>query len=641
LHDYCFSSDRTFSGIHLAFMANMTTHDNSVLVLTRSEADRAPAAATRPRLAEIVRGPAANDLGMRSGAKIMVVDDEPLNVEGLEAFLAAAGYTDVVSTTGAEGVQDRLFNEQPDVVLLDLMTSPFNGFDVLAWMRSERTLRHVPVVILSSAADAKTKLRALELGATDFLAKPVDGSELALRLRNTLAAKVYCDQLAYLDSLTGLPNRERYLDRVDWALRFARRHGTVGAVLQVGLDRFKQINEALGPAIGDQLLRTVALRLQKCVRETDVVLRSGGHNTQTIVSRLGGDEFTVLLPIMERADNAAIVAQRILNMNVVPCKAGSREVFVTSRIGIAVFPADGTSKDTLLKDAGVAMRHAKLDGGGYKFYSKDLNARSIHGLSLEGELRRGIERRELRLHYQRKVDLKTGRLCGAEALVRWQHPTRGLLEPADFIATAEETGLIIELGEWVLAEACSQMRAWRARGLASPRIAVNLSSLQFRQRRLAQTVRDALAEAGIEADALILELTESAIMDSGRDTVHALGELKEIGVGLSVDDFGTGYSSLSRLKRFPLDEIKIDSAFVADITTDRDAAIAIAIIGMGHSLGLVVVAEGVETPEQLAFLRAQSCDVVQGYLFGRPIPPEEFGAHLQTAVMPLCHPLPG
>jgi EAL domain-containing protein (putative c-di-GMP-specific phosphodiesterase class I) len=320
---------------------------------------------------------------------------------------------------------------------------------------------------------------------------------------------------------------------------------------------------------------------------------------------------------------------------------GSREVFVTCRIGIAVFPADGTNKDTLLKDAGVAMRHAKLDGSGYKFYSKDLNARSIHGLSLEGELRRGIERRELRLHYQRKVDLKTGRLCGAEALVRWQHPTRGLLEPADFIATAEETGLIIELGEWVLADACSQVRAWRARGLASPRIAVNLSSLQFRQRRLAQTVRDALAEAGIEADALILELTESAIMDSGRDTVHALGELKEIGVGLSVDDFGTGYSSLSRLKRFPLDEIKIDSAFVADVTTDRDAAIAIAIIGMGHSLELTVVAEGVETPEQLAFLRAQSCDVVQGYLFGRPIPPEEFGAHLQAAVMPLCRPLPG
>jgi diguanylate cyclase (GGDEF)-like protein len=505
-------------------------------------------------------------------------------------------------------------------------------------MRTERTLRHVPVIILTSAADAETKLRALELGATDFLAKPVDASELALRLRNTLIAKIYHDRLAYFDSLTGLPNRERYLDCVDWALRYAKRHGTVGAVLQVGLERFQQINEALGPAIGDHLLRAVALRLQKSLRETDSVAR-GVPSARTVVSRLGGDEFTVLLPVMARPEDAAIVARRIVDMDAAPLRAGSRELFVTCRIGIAVFPADGLSRDTLLRDAGVAMRHAKLCGDGYKFYSKDLNAKSLHRLSLEGELRRGIDRGELRLHYQPKVDLRTGLLCSAEALVRWLHPARGLVHPEDFIPIAEETGLIIGLGDWVLAAGCGQLKAWRARGLVPPRIAVNLSRLQFRQRRLAQKVRDALTDAGVEAGDLSLELTESAIMDGGPENLAVLKELKEIGIGLSIDDFGTGYSSLSHLKRFPVDEIKVDREFLVDITSDREnAGIAIAIIGMGHSLGLRVVAEGVETSEQLAFVRAQNCDEAQGFLFGRPVPAEEFGALLRTDGLPPCPP---
>ena len=613
--------------------------DDSVLERISVGVGNTSAGVARPGPGEFVGNSLADDLGIRSDAKIVIVDDEPLNVESLEAFLVAAGYANVVSTSDARGVQDLLFNEQPDVVLLDPVMPPQDGFDILAWMRTEKTLRHVPVIILTSAADAGTKLRALELGATDFLAKPVDASELALRLRNTLVAKIYHDRLAYFDSLTGLPNRERYLDCVDWALRYAKRYGTVGAVLQVGVDRFKQINEALGPAIGDHLLRAVALRLQQCVRETDFIARAGVRSAETVVSRLGGDEFTVLLPVMARPENAAIVAQRILDMSAAPFRAGSREVFITCRIGIAVFPTDGLTRDTILRDAGVAMRHAKLSGDGYKFYSKDLNAKSLHGLSLEGELRRGIEREELRLYYQPKVDLRTGLLCGAEALVRWLHPTRGLVNPEDFVPIAEETGLIIGLGDWVLAAACGQLKAWRAHGLAPSRIAVNLSSLQFRQRRLAQTVRDALANAGVEPGDLIVELTESAIMDGGPENNVVLNELKAIGVGLSIDDFGTGYSSLSNLKRFPLDEIKIDRTFLADVTSDRDnAGIAIAIIGMGHSLGLRVVAEGVETAEQLAFVRAQDCDEAQGFLFGRPMPAEEFGALLQTRGLPPCPP---
>ena len=616
--------------------------DNAVLERPSRREEDTPDALGHSRPAQGVRNPLEDDLGVLNDTKIAIVDDEPLNVEGLEACLRGVGYTNVVSTSDAAGVQELLFNEQPDVVLLDLMTPPLDGFDILAWMRNERTLQHVPVIVLTSVVDAKTKLRALELGATDFLAKPVDASELALRLRNTLAAKIYRDRLAHFDSLTGLPNRERYLDCLDWALRYSKRYDTVGAVLQVGLDRFKQVNEALGPAIGDHLLRAVALRLQKLVRDTDFVARTDGRGAETVVSRLGGDEFTVLLPIIERPENAAVVAQRILDMNAAPFKVGSREIFISCRIGIAVFPADGTAKDAILRDAGVAMRHAKLDGDSFKFYSKDLNAKSLHALSLEGELRRAIGRGELRLYYQPKVDLRTGLLCGAEALVRWQHPTRGLVGPDDFVPLAEETGLIIGLGDWVLAAGCAQVKAWRTRGLAAPRISVNLSSLQFRRRKLAQTISDALSDAGVEAGDLALELTESAIMDGGLENVHVLNELKELGVLLSIDDFGTGYSSLSHLKRFPLDEIKIDRGFLADITTDRDnAAIVTAIIRMGHSLGLKVVAEGLETTGQLAFVRTQNCDQAQGFLFGRPVPPEEFGKLLQIDRLPPCPPLPG
>jgi EAL domain-containing protein (putative c-di-GMP-specific phosphodiesterase class I) len=338
--------------------------------------------------------------------------------------------------------------------------------------------------------------------------------------------------------------------------------------------------------------------------------------------------------------DAGTVAQRILDIVAAPFNIGGHELFVTCCIGIALYPADGTARDPILKAAAVSMRHAKRERrDSYRYFSKELNAQSLDRLSLETELRRAIERGELELFYQPKVDLKSNRLVGAEALVRWRHPQRGMVSPGDFIPLAEETGLIIPLGQWVLNTACQQVRTWEAAGRQPPRVSVNVSSHQFRQRTLARDVQAALSGSGIAARHLCLELTESAIMEHAQDNVRTLMALKDSGVSLSIDDFGTGYSSLSYLKRFPIDEIKIDRSFVSGVERDKDnAAIVTAVIAMAHSLGLRVVAEGVETPLELAYLLQQGCDECQGFLYSRPLPAADFGALLMAQSLPVLSP---
>jgi len=585
--------------------------------------------------------PDANDGGASSkAAKIMLVDDEDISIEMLQAFLEDVGYQSFVSTTQSPEAFDLLHNERPDVLLLDLHMPEVNGFEILSRMQADPTLKRIPVIMLTAAADAATKLEALKLGATDFLAKPVDPSELVLRLRNTLAAKAYQDQLAYYDVLTGLSNRERFLDRLDWTIRFSRRYGTAGAVLQIGLDRFKHINEALGPGVGDRVLRAIAQRLDESLRDSDIVARTTAEGLQPLLSRMGGDEFTVLLPGVVKSDVAGAVAQRILDVVAIPLSIGRQELFVTCCIGVALFPADGTARDTVLKAAGVAMRHAKVDRrGSYRFFSRQLNARSRERLSLETDLRRAIERDELALFYQPKVDLKTNRMVGAEALLRWRHPQHGIVGPASFIPLAEDTGLIMPLGTWVLNTACRQLQIWQAAGRKLPRVSINVSSHQFRQRGLVQGIRDALAGAQLDARHLCVEITESAIMDNAQENISTLDEIKSGGVALSVDDFGTGYSSLSYLKRFPIDEMKIDRSLIANVDGDKDnAAIVTAIIAMAHSLHLRVVAEGVERTPELAFLRHLGCDECQGYLYSRPLSARDFAALLLVDQLPLLEP---
>jgi diguanylate cyclase len=560
------------------------------------------------------------DAGEVESPVVMMVDDEQLNLEVLQTFLEEAGYRDFVSVTEPEKTLGLLAERRPDVMLLDLVMPGMSGFEILERMRADETLRHIPVIVLTSSTDAETKLKALELGATDFLGKPTDPSELALRLRNTLSAKAYRDRLANYDAVTGLPNRRLLMDRLERMLRETARAGASGAVMHIHLDRFRQISEAFGLGISDSLMKGVAMRL-------DLGVRSSASGKLPKIHRTGDDEFALLLPGMGRGEDTAAVAQGLLAAMAAPFRAGGQDLSITAGIGIAAFPDDGMEASALASHAGVAARHANAQGGkGYEFYAKELNATSLKRLSVESELRRALERDELRIFYQPKVRAHNGRGTGAEILVRWQHPERGLVSPAEFIPIAEETGLIVPLGEWVLRAACAQSKAWLNAGLRVPRITVNVSGKQFHAPQMTETIVSALKASGLEPQYLGIELTESAVMGNADRDIRTLHELKALGVTLSIDDFGTGYSSLSYLKRFPLDELKIDRSFVSGVDTDPDnAAIVIAVIAMAHCLGLSVVAEGVETQAQLAFLKSKACDECQGFLFAKPMPAEAFG----------------
>jgi len=560
-----------------------------------------------------------------TGALVMMVDDEPINIEVTQIHLEDAGYEHFVSTSDSTAALAMLADTRPDVLLLDLMMPGMSGFDILTEMAALNVLKDVPTIVLTSSVDAETKLKALELGATDFLAKPVDASELVLRLRNTLAAKAYRDRLANYDTLTGLPNRNTFMDRLDWALKHSERSGARGAVLHLGIDEFRKVNEALGPAAGDAVLRDIAQRLEVSLRSTDTVSRVAGE-PQPSLSRMSGDEFMLLLPVIGTSDDAARIGERIRDAISQPVHSAGHELAITCSIGIALFPADGVTPDNVVKNAGTAMAYAKECGKNtMRFYSSELNARALQKLSLTNELRRALERDELRLFYQPKVDLQSGVVLGAEALVRWQHPERGLVPPGEFIPLAEENGLVVPLGNWVMREACRQSREWQLAGRRVPRISVNVSSHQFRQGDLREILAGILTETGADPQNLTLELTEGVIMDNAAGNLETLRRLKEMGMKLSIDDFGTGYSSLSYLNKFPLDELKIDRSFVMEIKgPDERCAIITAIIAMAHSLALRVVAEGVETEPQRAYLAAEGCDEYQGYFKSKPVPAGEF-----------------
>jgi diguanylate cyclase (GGDEF)-like protein len=399
-------------------------------------------------------------------------------------------------------------------------------------------------------------------------------------------------------------------------------------VLHIDLDRFSQINDALGHRVGDAVLKSVAKRLEKSVRISDLLGASAMQAENSPLSRVGGDEFLLFLAEIHSIDRAALIARRILSEIAEPFCPDGQDLFLTSSIGIALFPGDGEDADMLAGNAAVALSHAKQRGGNdYQFYSKALNAESLERLSLENQLRAAPERDELLLYYQPKIDLRTRQIIGAEALMRWQHPELGFLLPERFIPTAEETGLIESLGEWALRAACRQNSAWQAAGVRPVPISVNVSSKQLRSRSLAETIREALQASELEAKCLVLEVTESLLIENPQATLEMLREIREMGLEISVDDFGTGYSSLSYLKSLPLDELKIDGSFVSGVPGDADdVAIVTAIIGMAHSLGLRVVAEGVETEEQLAFLEEQGCDQYQGSLVGMPVAPDQWTA---------------
>ncbi|HQY59450.1 MAG: EAL domain-containing protein [Nitrospira sp.] len=433
-------------------------------------------------------------------------------------------------------------------------------------------------------------------------------------------------RLAYYDSLTGLANRVLFKDRLSNALSYAERHHQHLATLFIDLDRFKVINDTLGHTVGDRLLTHVAERLSESVRLSDSVGRHADHEPPHALARLGGDEFTILLTALPAPEDAGRVARRILESLAHPFSIDGHEIFISASIGISIFPTDGSTVEALLKNADTAMYHAKEQGrNNCQFYSSGLNAAAAERLDLENELRRALEREEFLVYYQPKLNIHSRKILGAEALVRWKHPKRGVVPPGVFLNAAIDTGLIRPMDEWVLREACRQVKAWEVAGLPPITVSANVSNSLFHGRTLPTTVADALRDSGLNASQLELELTESIAMRDVEASVTMLEGLRTMGVRLSIDDFGTGYSSLSYLQRFPLSRLKIDQSFVRDLlTNENNVKITRAIIAMAHSLNLSVLAEGVETEGQLEKLREEGCDEVQGYLFSRPVCAEDF-----------------
>lgn len=433
--------------------------------------------------------------------------------------------------------------------------------------------------------------------------------------------------LAYYDPLTHLPNRGLLQEYLDQAIQHARRSQRNVGILLIDLDRFKQINDTLGHSVGDHLLKKVARRLETCIRANgDSIACLDSESIPGVVSRFGGDEFLILLSNLKNAEDAEIVSRRILLAFNVPFETEHHEFRITPSIGISIYPKDGEDPETLIKNSDTAMYHAKEKGrNNFQNYVHTMNLKSLKKLRLESDLRKALDRNQFRLHFQPKVNIQTGKIVGAEGLLRWEHPEKGPVSPNEFIPIAEESGLILPMGEWVFSTACLQQKAWQADGFEDIHVAVNLSFLQLRQHTFVQTVQNILDAIQPNAARLELELTESVIMQNAEGTVNLLHRIKKMGIRLSVDDFGTGYSSLSYLKRFPIDTLKIDRSFVRDIATDPDdAAIVQAIIAMAKSLKLKVIAEGVETARQLAFLGKHGCHEMQGFYFSKALSAEDF-----------------
>ena len=429
-------------------------------------------------------------------------------------------------------------------------------------------------------------------------------------------------RLAFFDSLTGLPNRRMFQERLTSALVLAERKQKQIAVLFLDLDRFKRINDTLGHSIGDAFLAEIAARLKALMRRSDTVATNSEDRDEDLIARLGGDEFTVLLTDFKHTLDAAKVAQRIQGEIQKPVVIDGREVTSGVSIGIALYPEDGRDVDTIIKNADTAMFHAKSSGRGrYQYYSAEMNASAMAKLALENDLRHAVTRREFLLHYQPKLDLATNRIVSVEALVRWQHPQRGLIAPGEFIGLAEETGIIMELGAMVIEQACLQFKRWQAAGIELESIAVNLSPVQFRRNDLVEHIAEILDATGVPPNRLELEITEGVVMHNEEKSIETMKHLQSLGISLSMDDFGVGYSSLSHLTRFPIDRLKIDRSFISDIPQNVEkAAVVRAIVAMAHSLNLITVAEGVETAEQERFMKAVGCDQFQGYFLSPPVP---------------------
>jgi diguanylate cyclase (GGDEF)-like protein len=564
---------------------------------------------------------------------ILLIDDDE-QIRNLLSDLLAHEH-ECAAAGSAEEALALLKTTNFALVISDINMGDISGLELVPLVHREAP--DTVVVVISAQQTIETAIEAMRAGAFDYVTKPFDTRHVDAAVRRALdhhklleGKRLYennleelvrqrtaeVEHLAYYDTLTDLPNRLLFEDRLAQALTLAQRNRQMLGTLFLALDRFKKINDTLGHAVGDLLLKDVAERVKHCVSESDTVARFDGEEFALLLTQVIGTEDLVEI---SRSINEALKPAFLL---------AGHEIYVTASIGISLFPFDGEDQNNLLKNAGAALYRAKMQGGNnYQFYTSDMNARALKRLALESSLRRAVEQEEFVIHYQPQVEMESRKIVGAEALVRWQHPKFGLLAPAEFIPMAEDTGLILLLGAWVLRTACAQTRWWQEAGCGDRRIAVNVSARQFQDKNLLDTVVQILSETGLDSSCLELELTESSIMQNAESAIKTLTELREMGVKISIDDFGTGYSSLGYLKRLPIDILKLDRSFVTGATTDPDdAALVMAIISLAHNLKLKVIAEGVETEEQVRFLRLLKCDGGQGYLFGKPMPADLFRA---------------
>ncbi|HRP95547.1 MAG TPA: EAL domain-containing protein [Rhodocyclaceae bacterium] len=573
-------------------------------------------------------------------ASLLVVDDMPENIHQLLEALKDR-YRIQVASCGAKALEIVHGSNPPDLVLLDVVMPGMDGYEVCRRIKATPVGNRIPVIFVTVVDETEHKIRGFELGAADYVTKPFDIDEVHARIRTHLElARLhrFLDDLvaqrttmlqiseekyrvlAHRDPLTALPNRVLFTELLAHAVHHAERNRGAFALLCLGLDQFKAVNESLGRSVGDLVLIEVGRRLQELLPES------------AAIARIGGDEFAIILERDESMARIDLTAQRIIDTLAEPFVLEGRTVYIGASVGVALYPSDGATPESLQASVDAALRQAETRGRGMlRFASPDLAARARARLTLEADLRHALERGELALHYQPLVDLISGQVVGIEALARWPHPERGMVSPAEFIPLAEESGLIVQLGDWALREACRQMRTWSEVGLAPRRMAVNVSAVQLSHGRLLASVREALDESGIAPEQLELEITESFVMADREHSVRLLAELRKLGVRLSIDDFGTGYSSLAYLQQLEVHKLKVDMSFVRDMTTNAgNASIVRAIVALGHSLGLEVVAEGVEVAGQARYLRSLNCDTMQGYLVSRPLPADEIGAFLTT-----------
>jgi predicted signal transduction protein with EAL and GGDEF domain len=575
----------------------------------------------------------------RQHAKILVADDD-MNVRLLTRQCLEAEGLEVVEAADGPEALDTFVRERPDLVFLDVEMPGMTGLEVCRRIRAMPQGENIPILIVTGSDDRQSIDEGFDAGATQYKTKPVNWSLLGRDVQYILRASDAFNSLkrqedrlrylAYFDPLTNLPNRRSFNEQLNRILKRAQRHHMCAALMFIDLDNFKRINDSIGHGRGDRLLVEIAKRLTNELREDDAINYFSDSNAAddsyagTEIARLGGDEFTVVLADVERPDDVEPIARRIMKALSEPIPLQTHNPVVTPSIGIALYPQDGSDAESLLRNADTAMYAAKSDGRAcHRFYNEEMNSRSVEQLKLEEDLREAMRNNELELRYQPQVETITGRVVSLEALVRWRHPERGMVSPGEFIPVAERTGQIIDLGEWVLNEVARHCNYWDSIGLMSFRVCVNISPLQFNQPDLVHYIRSFLDRSGLDPERLELELTESAIMTDGGANIDKLNQLKSLGLDLAIDDFGTGYSSLSYLKRFPINTLKIDQSFVADMNSPDGVAIVDAILALARTLNLRSIAEGIETKDQLAYLAERGCDLMQGYYFDRPLYPED------------------